>query len=89
MRHLKARRRRACHFHYAIASPVSAWHDAMAVECILESEPCDCKGYAYGQSLSLAASELFDYAIGSETAGMVDSGVTQRIAEDYGLVVPE
>ncbi|MES3023736.1 MAG: hypothetical protein V4857_19390 [Pseudomonadota bacterium] len=73
---------------YVWVRPI-AWQDEKTVECILESEPYACKGYKHGQKLSLAVTDLFDYAIGSEEGGLVDGGVTQRIAEDYGLILPE
>lgn len=62
------------------------WKDENALVCVLESQPRSCEGYKRGQNMSLAMSELFDYAIGSESGGLVDPGLTQRIAEDYGLV---
>lgn len=62
------------------------WKDENALVCVLESQPRNCEGFKRGQTLNLAMSELFDYAIGSESSGLVDPGLTQRIAEDYGLV---
>lgn len=62
------------------------WKDENALVCILESQPRACEGYKRGQTLNLPMGELFDYAIGSESNGLVDPGLTQRIAEDYGLV---
>ncbi|MDB6057137.1 MAG: hypothetical protein JWO95_981 [Verrucomicrobiales bacterium] len=62
------------------------WQDENALVCVLESQPRACEGYKRGQTLNLAMGELFDYAIGSE-AGLIDPGLTQRIAEDYGLVI--
>ena len=63
------------------------WKDENVVVCVLESQPRGCKGYKRGQSLNLTVGELLDYCIGSETAGIIDPGFTQRIAEDYGLVI--
>lgn len=62
------------------------WQNENALVCVLESQPRNCDGFKRGQTLNLAMSELFDYAIGSESSGLVDPGLTQRIAEDYGLV---
>lgn len=64
------------------------WKEESTVLCVLESQPRDCKGYKLGQMLSLSIGELLDYAIGSPSAGIVEPGLTQRIAEDYGLVLP-
>jgi hypothetical protein len=63
------------------------WQDENALVCVLESQPRACEGYKRGQTLSVAMRELFDYAIGSETTGLIDPGLTQRIAEDYGSVI--
>lgn len=62
------------------------WTDENGLLCVLESQPRQCPGFKRGQTLNLRMSELFDYALGSETGGLVDAGLTQRIAEDYGLV---
>ena len=64
------------------------WKQEDTVLCVLESQPRDCKGHKLGQKLSLSVGELLDYAIGSPGAGVVEPGLTQRIAEDYGLVLP-
>lgn len=71
---------------YVWVSPLD-WGDEAILACRLESQPYDCKGYKLGQELRIPIAELFDYAIGSESAGLVEGGLTQRIAEDYGLVV--
>jgi len=63
------------------------WKEENTVLCVLESQPRDCKGYKLGQKLSMPVEELLDYAIGSPGAGVVETGLTQRIAEDYGLVL--
>jgi hypothetical protein len=63
------------------------WKKENTVVCVLESQPRDCEGFKLGQTLSLSAGELLDYAIGSPSAGVVERGLTQRIAEDYGLVL--
>jgi hypothetical protein len=65
---------------------VTDWKDPQAVEAILESQPRCVDGYKMGQSMRLTRADLLDYVIGSESAGIIDSGLTQRIAEDYGLV---
>lgn len=65
----------------------TGWSEENTVVCVLESQPRDCKGYKLGQTLNLPVTELLDYAIGSPTAGVVEPGLTQRIAEDYGLVI--
>lgn len=65
----------------------TGWREENIVVCVLESQPRDCKGYKLGQTLNLPIAELLDYAIGSPTAGIVEPGLTQRIAEDYGLVI--
>jgi uncharacterized protein YegJ (DUF2314 family) len=63
------------------------WSDSTRVRGILQSQPHDCKGYKLGQAVDVATGDLIDYAVGSETAGLVESGPTQRVAEDYGLVL--
>jgi hypothetical protein len=63
------------------------WSDATRIRGILQSRPHDCKGFRLGQAIEIATADLVDYAIGSETAGLVESGPTQRVAEDYGLVL--
>jgi hypothetical protein len=64
------------------------WNEEEIVVCVLESQPRDCEGYELGQKLRVPVRDLVDYAIGSESAGLVEPGLTQRIAEDYGLVLP-
>jgi uncharacterized protein YegJ (DUF2314 family) len=64
------------------------WNEEDTVVCVLESEPHDCEGYELGQKLRVPVRDLVDYAIGSESAGLVEPGLTQQIAEDYGLVLP-
>lgn len=71
---------------YVWVRPVD-WQNEQLIQCILESEPHDCKGYQAGQTLSLSVADLSDYAVGSEEAGLVEPGVTQRIAENYGLII--
>lgn len=71
---------------YVWVRPV-AWPEPDTLTCILESAPEDCAGYHLGQELTLRTEDITDYGIGSEDAGLVDPGFTQRIAEDYGLVV--
>jgi hypothetical protein len=63
------------------------WKDPSTVECILECQPRDCRGFKLGQKLNLPISDLLDYCVGSETAGVVEPGLTQRIAEDFGLII--
>jgi uncharacterized protein YegJ (DUF2314 family) len=72
---------------YVWVRPV-AWPAPDTLTCVLESEPEDCAAYQLGQQLTLRADDIADYAIGSEDAGLVDPGYTQRIAEDYGLILP-
>ena len=71
---------------YVWVSPLD-WSAEDKVVCRLDSQPRDCKGYKAGQKLSLGVEDVFDYVIGSEDAGIVEGGITQRIAEDYGLVI--
>ena len=71
---------------YVWVRPVN-WHNNASVKCILESQPRNCKGYKYGQELVLGPSQFLDYLIGSETTGIVERGGTQRIAENYGLII--
>lgn len=63
------------------------WSDAARIRGILQSEPHDCQGFKLGQVIDIPTTELVDYAVGSETAGLLESGPTQRVAEDYGLVL--
>ncbi len=72
---------------YVWVRPV-AWPEPDTLTCILESEPDDCAAYRLGQQLTLRTADIADYGIGSEDAGLVDPGYTQRIAEDYGLLLP-
>jgi len=71
---------------YVWVRPTS-WQEESVATCVLESQPRDCQGYKLGQTLDLPVAELLDYAIGSPKAGIVEPGLTQRIAEDYGLVI--
>jgi hypothetical protein len=71
---------------YVWVSPED-WSKADTLIGRLESQPHDCKGYKQGQKMRLATTKLADYAIGSEKTGLVDPGLTSRIAEDYGLVM--
>lgn len=66
----------------------TSWTNPEVLTAVVESEPSDCDGYVYGQTMSVPCTDLIDYAIGSETSGLVDPGLTHRIAEDYGLVMP-
>ena len=66
--------------------PIS-WEDPATLVARLESDPCDVPGRKAGDELSIATESLVDYAIGSESTGLVESGPTQRIAEDYGAVL--
>ena len=63
------------------------WRGDGAVSCRLESDPHDCDGFSQGQQLTIAESDIADYVIGSETTGVVDPGLSHRIAENYGLIV--
>jgi hypothetical protein len=63
------------------------WSDPSTVRGVLQSQPHDCKGYKLGQVMDVPTRDLADYAVGSETAGLVESGPTQRVAEDYGLIL--
>ena len=64
------------------------WRNAATIDCVLESQPHDCKGYKLGQKLHVQTADVLDYCVGSEKAGVVEAGFTQRIAEDYGLMLP-
>jgi len=64
------------------------WKDPVNIVAVMENQPRDCKGYKLGQTLKVSATDLLDYCVGSEDAGVVEAGLTQRIAEDYGLVLP-
>ncbi len=46
----------------------------------------NCEGYEYGSQLTLTSTDIIDYVIGSEE-GVVDAGLTQRIAADYGKLI--
>lgn len=71
---------------YVWTRPID-WSDPDMLICILESQPYECEGYEIGQRLALPLGDIVDYGIGSEEAGLVEPGYTQRIAEDYGEVV--
>ncbi len=71
---------------YVWVRPID-WSDAATLVAVLESRPHDCPGFKLGQQLQITPDELVDYAIGSESEGVVDPGYTQRIAEDYGLMI--
>jgi hypothetical protein len=64
-----------------------AWPGGGRISCRLESEPRDCEGYRHGQTLDIAETDVVDYIIGSEASGVVDPGLSERIAENYGLII--
>lgn len=66
---------------------VEDWSNTELVICALESEPLDVDGLESGARLEVRPSEVVDYAIGNPSTGVVDPGLTQRIAEDYGVTV--
>lgn len=63
------------------------WNDESNIVGVLESDPCDCPKYIRGQSIRVPISDLTDFGIGSESGGLIDGGLTQRIAEDFGRVI--
>jgi hypothetical protein len=65
----------------------SSWDDPHAIVATLESEPHDCPGRKAGDTLRIATEDVVDYYIGSEACGTVEAGRTDRIAEDYGVVL--
>ena len=65
----------------------TSWDEPDVVVATLDSEPFDCPGFEMGQEVSIQVGDLRDYSIGSSAAGMVESGPTDRIAADYGLVL--
>ncbi len=71
---------------YVWTRPID-WSDPDMLICILESQPYECADYEVGQRIALPLQDIVDYGIGSEEAGLVEPGYTQRIAEDYGEVV--
>jgi uncharacterized protein YegJ (DUF2314 family) len=64
-----------------------SWDDPQTVVATLDSEPCDCPGHKAGDELRISPDDLIDYMIGSDDAGTVEAGRTDRIAEDYGVVL--
>jgi hypothetical protein len=65
----------------------ASWQDPATLVATLESEPHDVPGRKSGDELTIAVADLVDYIIGSPSAGTVEAGRTQRIAEDYGVVI--
>lgn len=65
----------------------TSWDDPAVLVARLESDPRDVPGRKAGDELGIEVASLVDYAIGGESAGLVESGATDRIAEDYGLVL--
>ena len=63
------------------------WPAGGPIRCQLMSEPRDCEGFALGQAVSVAERDVMDYVIGSEGGGVVDPGLSGRIAENYGLMI--
>jgi hypothetical protein len=69
---------------------VLEWPDDETATCRLESSPVDCPGYTLGQTMPVAVVDIVDFMIGgAEAGGVVDPGLTQRLAEDYGLTIAE
>jgi uncharacterized protein YegJ (DUF2314 family) len=64
------------------------WDDNKSLKVVLECQPYDCDGYNYGDELEINESDITDYGIGSEEAGLVEHGASQQVAEDYGLILP-
>lgn len=63
------------------------WSDIDNVVCMIESEPHNCDGYWSGQVLRVPVSNLVDYSLSDKSEQVVESGVTQQIAEDYGITI--
>jgi hypothetical protein len=63
------------------------WPTGGPISASLQSEPHDCEGFELGQTMYIAERDVMDYAIGSETGGVVDPGLTNRIAENYGRII--
>ncbi|WP_338848611.1 hypothetical protein V8J88_06835 [Massilia sp. W12] len=70
---------------YVWVRPID-WSTPEQVICTLESEPYDCPAYVLGQTMQCASSAVLDYGVGSEEAGLLESGPTQKIAENYGML---
>ncbi len=65
-----------------------SWDDDGTITATLDSAPHDCEGYAAGQRVTIGSSQIVDYMIGGTEKGPFDPGLTQLIAENYGLVIP-
>lgn len=61
------------------------WSAPSTLHLRLESEPRDCKGYAYGQLIDLPVDQVSDFVIGGMESGLVHPGFSQVVAEEFGL----
>lgn len=71
---------------YVWVSPVS-WDTSDRLMVRLESRPRNGSRYKPGNIFEIAADQLTDYAIGSPEEGLVESGDSQRVAENYGHII--
>ncbi|MGZ5074061.1 MAG: hypothetical protein ACXWBL_13040 [Usitatibacter sp.] len=62
------------------------WREPGHVGVTIESEP-RTEGYAAGDRLTVAVTDVVDFCLGNREQGTVEPGLTTRIAMDYGLVI--
>lgn len=67
---------------------VKAWTTPVHLQIQLESDPRSVPGRRRGDGFGIAASEIADYVIFQPQSGASEGGFTQRIAADYGLILP-
>jgi uncharacterized protein YegJ (DUF2314 family) len=64
---------------------VTDWRHDGAIVGVLTSQPRDCPGYAKGQEMRLAESDIFDRAEWSRSGGMMDMALTDIVAQEFGV----
>jgi hypothetical protein len=64
------------------------WKSAERLKVKLESAPVSVPGRRQGDSFEIAAADIADYVIYDPKSGESEGGFTQRIAADYGLILP-
>jgi hypothetical protein len=63
------------------------WKNPNYVKAIIMSDPYDCDDYWLGQELHIPVAHLVDYCISNDSEHFVDSSLTRRVADDYGLMM--
>lgn len=66
----------------------TTWTVPEQLTATLESQPAWVPGHTAGQTLDVLARDLVDYIVYHPATGEREGGFTDRIAADYGLVIP-